>query len=85
VDHILSQCIFAWEALFGCLQQADLHIATPHPNSGFMVWWLEARDRVHHTNRRKFHMLMVLTSSMLWKQRNAGFSRMRGSSVMLCS
>jgi hypothetical protein len=71
VDDILAQCVFAREVWFGSLQQAGLQIAAPHPDSSFLSWWLETRDIVHHTSRQKFDTLMILTSWMLWKQRNA--------------
>jgi hypothetical protein len=40
-------------------------------DSTLEAWWTEVRARVHNKDKRRFDTLFVLSSWMLWKQRNA--------------
>jgi hypothetical protein len=71
VDHILMRCPFARQTWFECLTAAGLNLVEPNTNSTLEAWWDAARQLVHKKDRRGFDSLVMLTSWMLWKQRNA--------------
>jgi hypothetical protein len=71
VDQILMQCPYAHQTWFGCLKAAGLNILEPTLDSSLQAWWDAAREFVHKKDMRGFDSLVILTSWMLWKQRNA--------------
>jgi hypothetical protein len=71
VDHILAQCAYSREVWYRCLQHMGLQIMEPQEDSKLQEWWLFARRQIHPRDKRKFDTLVILTSWMLWKQRNA--------------
>jgi hypothetical protein len=53
------------------LKAAGLNILEPTLDSSLQAWWDAAREFVHKKDMRGFDSLVILTSWMLWKQRNA--------------
>jgi hypothetical protein len=56
---------------FGCLAERNFHAQNPDQNSRLEAWWRRAREEVPGADRRSFDTMVILTSWMLWKQRNA--------------
>jgi hypothetical protein len=39
-------------------------------DSELETWWMKDREQVQHSDRRKFDVILILTSCSVWKQRN---------------
>ncbi|KAG2633749.1 hypothetical protein PVAP13_2NG247503 [Panicum virgatum] len=71
VDHLLIACPFTREVWFRLLRRSDWLSLAPNAQSTFFVsWWSTARKQLSKANRCCFDSLVILTSWMLWKERN---------------
>jgi len=71
VDHLLIACPFTREVWFRLLRRFDWVSLAPNAQSTFFVsWWSTARKQLSKDNRRCLDTLVILTSWLLWKEKN---------------
>ena len=71
VDHLLTVCLFTREVWFRMLRRLGWDTLAPDTESTFFVtWWSAARKQISKDNRRCLDTLVILTSWLLWKERN---------------
>jgi len=71
VDHLLTACPFTREVWFRMLRTLGWETLAPDTQSTFLVpWWSAARKQISKDNRRCLDTLVILTSWLLWKERN---------------
>jgi hypothetical protein len=71
LDHILLGCVVAREVWFRCFSLVGIQIDVPDGTENLEVWWLKARKKFRHKERRLFDSLVMAVCWSLWKQRNA--------------
>jgi len=72
IDHLLLGCSFARELWFNILLRLRWHFLTPgNLDESLADWWSRSRKRLQKADRKCFDSLVILTSWMIWKERNA--------------
>ncbi|KAK1691938.1 hypothetical protein QYE76_008635 [Lolium multiflorum] len=59
------------EVWFRCFSLVGIQIDVPDGTENLEVWWLKARKKFRHKERRLFDSLVMAVCWSLWKQRNA--------------
>ena len=71
IDHLLLGCSFARELWFNILLRLRWHFLTPgNLDESLADWWSRSRKRLQKADRKCFDSLVILTSWMIWNERN---------------
>ena len=70
-SHLLLNCSFARQIWYLVLQRLRWHSLTPNGRCfDLATWWTSSRKKLTKVDRKAFDTLVILTSWMIWNERN---------------
>ena len=69
-QHLFIGCAISNIIWSKVLTWTNLQMLTPNTNDTLQRWWQEARMRTTGTRRKKLDSITILTTWLLWKERN---------------
>ena len=69
-DHLLLSCPYSSQVWYGLLHWTGLLPLASQGQEYLLDWWLQARSAVPDALRRDFDSATLLTTWMIWKERN---------------
>lgn len=70
IDHLLLGCAITAQIWARFLLSVGLHRCTPAGQPTLENFWISARQKVSFSRRRGLDSCIILTSWMIWKERN---------------
>lgn len=71
ISHLLLNCSFARQIGYLVLQRLRWHSLTPNGRCfDLATWWTSSRKKLTKVDRKAFDTLVILTSWMIWNERN---------------
>jgi hypothetical protein len=74
-DHLLTSCPVTREVWSWLLNHVGLQQLAPVHTSTITDWWLQTRGQIPSQHRRAFDSMVLLTSWVIWNERNARIFR----------
>jgi hypothetical protein len=75
IDHLLLQCVYAWEVWFKALRRGGWQQCCPTRSNRINSWWMTAWKVVVKLHRKAFDSLVLLTAWTIWNHRNGNIFR----------